>query len=93
MCLFLCEIIRFFDLDFLIKSNISKSNYGLISIVYDWKLIYFSVQSKLSPELLLTVLTEETLAVQDKFIGHHFFHWVDRCEAGRAHFTGRQLEL
>lgn len=55
--------------------------------------IHFNVQSKLSPELLLTVLTEETLAVQDKFIGHHFFHWVDRSQAGRAHFTGRQLEL
>lgn len=47
----------------------------------------------LSPELLLTVFTEETLVVQDKFIGHHFFHWVDGSQAGRTHFTGRQLEL
>lgn len=57
---------------------------GLIKIY----LCVFTVKH-VSPELLLTVFTAETVFVQNKFICQQFFHRIDGCQAGRAHFPFR----
>lgn len=57
---------------------------GLIKIC-----LYVVTVKHVSPELLLTVFTAETVAVQDKFICQQFFHRIDGRQAGRAHFPFR----